>query len=207
MAESVNHKCVQRLMQKMGLRALIRAKKRVQNVLGLGDVHVPNILQRDFFAKAPNQKWLTDITEFTVHGQKLYLLACVTFTTVRSARTAWPSGPCLTWCLTRFEKPLPGSDCSSHLSVHSDQGWHYKMQPYLAMLAHHGVRQSMSRRGNCFDKAVIASFFGTLRPSASILLRFMESRHLKWACTITSATTPASALSSDCKGSARWNTG
>ena len=57
MAEPVNHKCVQRLMQKMGLRALIRAKKPFQNVLGLSDVHVPNVLQRDFFAKAPNQKW------------------------------------------------------------------------------------------------------------------------------------------------------
>ena len=52
MAEPVNYKCVQRLMQKMGLRALIRAKKRFQNVLGLSDVHVPNVLQRDFFAKA-----------------------------------------------------------------------------------------------------------------------------------------------------------
>jgi transposase InsO family protein len=47
--------------------------------------------------------------------------------------------------------------------VHSDQGWHYKMQPYQAMLKHHGVRQSMSRRGNCFDNAVIGSFFGTLK--------------------------------------------
>ncbi len=77
MAEPVNHKCVQRLMQKMGLRALIRAKKRFQNVLGLSDVHVPNVLQRDFFAKVPNQKWVTDVTEFNVHGQKLHLSACM----------------------------------------------------------------------------------------------------------------------------------
>ena len=47
--------------------------------------------------------------------------------------------------------------------MHSDQGWHYKMQPYRAVLAHRGVTQSMSRRGNCFDNAVIESFFGTLK--------------------------------------------
>ena len=76
MAEPVNRKCVQRLMQKMGRRALIRAKRRFQSVLALSDVHVSNILQRDFFAKAPNQKWITGVTEFNLHGQKLYLSAC-----------------------------------------------------------------------------------------------------------------------------------
>ncbi len=52
---------------------------------------------------------------------------------------------------------------TAELLVHSDQGWHYKMQPYRAMLAQQGVKQSMSRKGNCFDNAVIESFFGTLK--------------------------------------------
>lgn len=76
-AEPINHKCVQRLMRKMGLRALIRAKKRSQHVLGVSDAHVPNVLQRDFRASAPNQKWATDVTEFNVNGHKLYLSACM----------------------------------------------------------------------------------------------------------------------------------
>ena len=59
MAEPVNHNCVQRLMQKMGLRALIRAKKRSREVLGVSDAHVPNVLQRNFIATAPNQNWVT----------------------------------------------------------------------------------------------------------------------------------------------------
>ena len=71
MTEPVNHKCVQRLMQKMGLRALIRAKKRSRHVPGTSDAYVPNVLQRDFCATAPNQKWATDITEFNVNGHKL----------------------------------------------------------------------------------------------------------------------------------------
>ncbi len=72
MAEPVNHKCVQRLMQKMGLRAVIRAKRRSRHVPGISDAHVPNVLKRDFFAAVPNQKWVTDVTEFNVKGHKLY---------------------------------------------------------------------------------------------------------------------------------------
>ena len=53
--------------------------------------------------------------------------------------------------------------CAAGLIVHSDQGWHYKMHPYRAMLVRRGIKQSMSRKGNCFDNAVIESFFGTLK--------------------------------------------
>ena len=77
MEKLVNHKCVQRLVQKMGLRALIRAKKRSRNVPVMSGAHVPNLLRLDFCATAPNQKWATDITEFNVNGQKLYLSACM----------------------------------------------------------------------------------------------------------------------------------
>lgn len=64
-------------MQKMGLRALIRAKKHFQNAQGMSDVHVPNVLQRNFCATAPDQKWVTDVTEFNVNSKKLYLSACM----------------------------------------------------------------------------------------------------------------------------------
>ena len=58
---------------------------------------------------------------------------------------------------------LSRSKDTTGLAVHSDQGWHYKMQPYRAMLLHRGVTQSMSRKGNCFDNAVIESFFDILK--------------------------------------------
>jgi len=59
------------------LQALIRAKKRSRHVPGISDAHVPNVLKRDFCAAAPNQKWVTDVTEFNVSGNKLYLSACM----------------------------------------------------------------------------------------------------------------------------------
>jgi putative transposase len=62
-----------------------------------------------------------------------------------------------------LQSALSRSQCTAELTVHSDQGWHYKMLPYRALLARRGVTQSMSRKGNCFDNAVIESFFGTLK--------------------------------------------
>lgn len=163
MAEPVNHKCVQCLMQKMGLRALIRAKKRFRHVPGMSDVHVPNVLQRDFFAEAPNQKWVTDVTEFNVQGQKLYLSACMDLYNGEVIAHRMAKRPVFDLVSDTLRDALARSECASELIVHSDQGWHYKMRPYRAMLTRHGVRQSMSRRGNCFDNAVIESFFGTLK--------------------------------------------
>ena len=71
---SVNHKTVQRLMQETGLICKVRLKKYHSYKGEVGKV-APNLLERDFTAKAPNEKWVTDITEFSLFGQKLYLIA------------------------------------------------------------------------------------------------------------------------------------
>ena len=163
MAEPVNHKCVQRLMQKMGLRALIRRRKRSRQIPGMSDVHVPNVLQRDFSATAPNQKWVTDITEFNVNGQKLYLSACMDLYNGEIIAHRMARRPVFELVAGTLRAALSQSKGFSELTVHSDQGWHYKMNPYRAMLKRRGVTQSMSRKGNCFDNAVIESFFGTLK--------------------------------------------
>ncbi len=111
--EPVNQKCVQRLMQKMGLRALIRAKKRSRDVPRVSDSHVPNVVQRDFCASAPNQKWATDVTEFNVDGNKLYLSACMDQVRRRTDRAlgprlalqdaALPSNACEPWRQAKHE--------------------------------------------------------------------------------------------------------
>ena len=163
MAQPVNHKCVQRLMQKMGLRALIRAKKRSREVLGVSDVQVPNVLQRHFIATAPNQKWATDVTEFNVNGDKLYLSACMDLYNREIIAHRMARRPVFELVSGTLEAALSRFELTGELTVHSDQGWHYKMQPYRMMLAGCGVTQSMSRKGNCFDNAVIESFFGTLK--------------------------------------------
>jgi transposase InsO family protein len=162
-AQTVNHKCVQRLMQKMGLRALIRAKKRSKSVQGISDAHVPNVLQRNFSATAPDQKWVTDVTEFNVNGQKLYLSACMDLYNGEIIAHRMTKRPVFELVSGTLRTALSRPRSAGELIIHSDQGWHYKMQPYRAMLASCGVTQSMSRKGNCFDNAAIESFFGTLK--------------------------------------------
>ena len=171
MDEPVNHKCVQRLMQKMGLRALIRAKKRSRHVLGISDAHVPNVLKRDFCASAPNQKWATDVTEFNVSGNKLYLSACMDLYNGEIVAYQMARRPVYELVASTLKVALSRTDFTAGLVVHSDQGWHYKMQPYRSMLAQSGVKQSMSRKGNCFDNAAIESFFGTLKAEYFYLAR------------------------------------
>jgi transposase InsO family protein len=171
MDEPVNHKCVQRLMQKMGLRALIRAKKRSRHVLGISDAHVPNVLKRDFCASAPNQKWATDVTEFNVSGNKLYLSACMDLYNGEIVAYQMARRPVYELVASTLKVALSRTDFTAGLVVHSDQGWHYKMQPYRSMLAQSGVKQSTSRKGNCFDNAAIESFFGTLKAEYFHLVR------------------------------------
>lgn len=162
-ASPVNHKCVQRHMQKMGLRALIRSKKRPRDAAGVSDAQVANVLRRDFHAIAPNQKWVTDITEFNVNGQKLYLSACMDLYNREIIAHRIARRPVFKLVSETLSSALERISSLDELMVHSDQGWHYKMQPYRSLLQEHGVVQSMSRKANCFDNAVIESFFGTLK--------------------------------------------
>ena len=74
----INHKTVQRLMNEMGLKCLVRMKKYRSYKGNVGKI-APNILKRDFNATKPNEKWVTDVTEFHLFGEKLYLISCTRF--------------------------------------------------------------------------------------------------------------------------------
>jgi putative transposase len=121
---SVNHKCAQRLMQKMELRAPIRSKKRSRYVPEISDVHVPTVLKRYFFAKAPNEKWATDITEFNVNGQKLYLSACMDLYNGEIIAHRMAKRPIFDLVSDTLDVALARSKHIAGLTVHSDQGWH-----------------------------------------------------------------------------------
>ena len=136
---------------------------RRRHVPGISDVNVSNVLQRNFSATAPNQKWATDITEFNVNGQKLYLSACIDLYNREIIAHRMARRLVFDLVSGALGAALSRLELTGELTVHSDQGWHYKMQPYRMILAHCGVTQSTSRKGNCFDNAVIESFFGTLK--------------------------------------------
>ena len=97
-------------------------------VPGMSDVHVPNVLQRDFCATAPNQKWATDVTEFNVNGQKLYLSACMDLYNGEIIAYRMAKRPVFEMVSGTLRAALSRFECTAELIVHSDQGWHYKMR-------------------------------------------------------------------------------
>lgn len=158
----INHKAVQRLMQVLGLKSLVRPKK-YRSYRGVGHVAIANILDRQFGAKGPNLAWVTDVTEFNVRGEKLYLSPVmdlyngeiVTYKTSRRPTFDLVGGMLRSAIakLRKGEVPL----------IHSDQGWQYQQAGYRRLLEEKGLPQSMSRKGNCLDNAAMESFFGTLK--------------------------------------------
>lgn len=174
----LNHKTVQKLMQKLNLTALVRQKK-YQSYKGAYGKIAPNILNRKFRAASPNQKWVTDVTEFKVRGKKLYLSPVLDL--FNGEIIAWQSGSqadqnmmlsmLKTACATLKETDAP--------ILHSDQGWQYQMGSYQSFLQQQGIKQSMSRKGNCLDNAVMENFFGILKSELFYLQDFESIEQLQ----------------------------
>jgi transposase InsO family protein len=157
-----NHKLVMKLMKQEQLICLLR-KKKYRSYRGEVGKVTPNLLQRDFSAEKPNQKWTTDITEFKLSGQKLYLSPIMDLFNgeiISYSLSKNPNFQQITEMLKDAFRKIPDN---SQLILHSDQGWQYQMKVYQKMLKEKGIRQSMSRKGNCYDNSVIENFFGILK--------------------------------------------
>ncbi|ENV60389.1 hypothetical protein F950_00338 [Acinetobacter soli NIPH 2899] len=178
---AINHKTVQRLMRQLKLTALIRCKK-YQSYKGAYGKTAPNLLDRKFNATKPNQKWVTDVTEFNVHGKKLYLspiLDLFNGEVIAWQSTEIPNQKMIAKMVDMAFMRLGSKDSPI---LHSDQGWQYQMRSYQNRLKQTGIEQSMSRKGNCLDNAVIENFFGLLKSELFYLQQFDNIDQLK--CSI-----------------------
>ena len=176
--QGVNHKTVQRLMKILGLKSLVRPKK-YRSYRGESATS-PNVLNRQFDADRPNEKWVTDVTEFNVRGQKLYLSPVMDLFNGEIVTFEMQERPLFSLVANMLKKALAklkGQGAAPLL--HSDQGWHYQMPAYRKQLSDHGLTQSMSRKGNCLDNAAMESFFGTLKSEFFYLNRFADVEELK----------------------------
>lgn len=174
----VNHKTVQRVMQLLGLKSLVRPKK-YRSYRGQFNANVPNVLERQFYADRPNQKWVTDVTEFNIRGDKLYLspvLDLYNGEIVAYETQRRPHMPLVSNMLKKALGQLKGQEAPL---LHSDQGWQYQMLAWRRELAAHGLTQSMSRKGNCLDNAAMESFFGTLKSEFFYLNKFDSVERLE----------------------------
>ena len=174
----INHKTVSRLMKVLGLKSLIRVKK-YKSYKGENGKIAPNILQRNFKAQAPNQKWATDITEFNVSGTKLYLSPIIDLYNQEIISYELTERPVFNQVVTMLEKAFKKIPHNTKLILHSDQGWQYQMRRYQHLLKEKGIIQSMSRKGNCIDNAIIENFFGILKSELFYLKKYKSIDQLK----------------------------
>lgn len=174
----INHKTVQRLMKQLGINCKVRMKKYRSYKGEVGKV-APNLLERDFYAAKPNTKWVTDVTEFSLFGRKLYLSPILDLYSESLVSYTISEHPSLYMVTDMLEKAFQEIPDNTNLILHSDQGWQYQHKQYQRRLKEKGIRQSMSRKGNCLDNAVIENFFGILKSELLYLQEFKSLEHFR----------------------------
>jgi transposase InsO family protein len=160
----INHKAVLRIMHKLGIRSLARKPNPYRKVEELGTYHrYPNVLERDFVASAPNQKWVTDITYIRLQQGWAFL------SIIKDLYDGFIVGHVLhdrnsIALVTRTLKQAKENEkVTDGLILHSDQGTQYTSQAYHVLTAQYNITPSMSRRGNCWDNAPAENFFSQLK--------------------------------------------
>ena len=174
----INHKTVLKLMKILGLKSVIRIKKYKSYKGELGKI-APNVLNRSFKAISPNQKWATDITEFNVLGKKLYLSPIIDLFNGEIISYELSERANFDQIIAMLKKSFKRITNQTNLILHSDQGWQYQMKQYQTILKDKGIIQSMSRKGNCLDNAIIENFFGILKSELFYLKQYKSITQLK----------------------------
>jgi transposase InsO family protein len=174
----INHKTVFRLMRLLNLKSVIRLKK-YKSYKGEQGKIAPNLLNRTFKAEKPNQKWATDVTEFNVSGKKLYLSPIIDLYNQEIVSYELSESPNFKSVMAMLDKAFKKVNIKEPLLLHSDQGWQYQMKQYQYSLQKNRITQSMSRKGNCLDNAVIENFFGIIKSELFYLKKYDSIEQLK----------------------------
>jgi transposase InsO family protein len=173
-----NHKKVQRIMKELGLKCLVRMKKYRSYKGKVGKI-APNLLDRNFQAEKPNEKWVTDITEFKLFGEKLYLSPMLDLFNGEIITYSIGSRPTYSLVSTMLDQAFDRLTDEDKLLIHSDQGWHYQMKQYRHAFCKRGITQSMSRKGKRYDNAAMENFFGIMKSEFLYLKEFESVEHFK----------------------------
>lgn len=156
-----NPKTILRVMQKYNLLSVVRRKK----YHNYGDMlhRYPNLLNRDFHAEKPNQKWVTDISYIKTTQGTLYLsvIRDLFDNSIVSYKTGTDQNINLVLSTIRAAKKK--EKVTAEVQLHSDQGFQYTSQAYFRLTQSYGITQSMSRRGNPYDNALAENFFSILK--------------------------------------------
>lgn len=170
----VGKKRVRNLMHPLGLVCQVRRRKPYRSYAGEVGKIAPNLLNRKFTATAPNQKWVTDITEFRVGERKVYLSPIMDLFDRQIIAWSVSVSPKLELALTALQQAVATLPEGASPLIHSDQGFHYQHLAWQKLLGNAGATQSMSRKGNCLDNAVMENFFGHLKEEMFHHTRYVD---------------------------------
>ena len=160
----VNHKKVQRLMNKMKLFGIVSKRwHKYNSYRGTQGPIKPDLIKRNFSAIYPNHKWYSDITEFKLKGQKTYLSPIIDGCTQEIISYTISRSPNLKQTMDMLNQAWHKYPALNGLIFHTDQGWQYQNYRFQAWLKNHGISQSMSRKGNSLDDGLMEGFFGILK--------------------------------------------
>ena len=159
---TLNHKTVQKLMVEMSLYGK-RKKAKYKSYKGEIGKIAPNVIDGDFVAAAPNQKWTTDVTEVKIKDKKIYLSPILDMFNGEIISYSISYSPNQHMVMTMLDKAFKKTPILTGLVLHSDQGIHYQHHRYQKALKDKDIIQSMSRKGNCLDNAMMENFFGLMK--------------------------------------------
>ena len=160
---TINHKTVQKLMNILGLKGKQRKNDKYHSYKGEIGKIADNILKRDFSAAEPFEKLTTDVTQFKVCGEKVYLSPVMDLFNREIISYSISLSPNLEQVREMLNGLFEKLPAGSTPVFHSDQGWQYQHAEYQRLLSEHNIKQSMSRKGNCMDNGAMENFFGRLK--------------------------------------------
>lgn len=160
---SMNHKTVLKLMNSLGLKGKQRKNDKYHSYKGEVGKIADNLLKRDFYAAKPFEKLTTDVTQFKVCDEKVYLSPVMDMFNREIVSYSISLSPNLEQIREMLNGLFDKLPADATPLFHSDQGWQYQHAEYQRLLAEHGITQSMSRKGNCMDNGAMENFFGRLK--------------------------------------------
>lgn len=158
----INHKTVLKLMKSLGIQGKQR-KSKYRSYKGEVGKIAPNIINRNFVANAPYEKLTTDVTEFAVCDEKVYLSPILDMYNNEILTYSISTSPNFNQTREMLDGLINKLPKNANPILHSDQGWQYQMKEYQRILRQNNITQSMSRKGNCLDNSVMENFFGRLK--------------------------------------------
>lgn len=159
----MNHKTIQKLMKELGLKGKQRKNGHYHSYKGTIGKVADNLLNRDFKSSKPFEKITTDVTQFNVCNEKVYLSPIRDLFNREIISYSISLSPNLEQIKEMLNSLFQKLPADARPIFHSDQGWQYQHAEYQRLLAEHNITQSMSRKGNCMDNGAMENFFGRLK--------------------------------------------